>query len=112
MTSLPSDVLDGLVASGRESGGAVAVVRDRVLHLEHAAGTRDGTEAWALDTLVMTFSVAKPLAAWAFLDAVAEGHLDLDQTVASVWSRFGQAGKEGTTLRHLLAHQAGLPVFP
>ena len=112
MTSLPSNVLDGLVASGRESGGAVAVVRDGVLHLEHAAGTRDGTEAWALDTLVMTFSVAKPLAAWAFLDAVAEGHLDLDQTVASVWPAFGQAGKEGTTLRHLLAHQAGLPVFP
>ena len=52
MTSLPSDVLDGLLASGQESGGAVAVIRDRVLHLEHAAGTRDGTEAWALDTLV------------------------------------------------------------
>ena len=112
MTSLPSDVLDELVASGRESGGAVAVVRDGVLQVEHAAGTRDGTEAWALDTLVMTFSVAKPLAAWAFLDAVAEGYLDLDQTVASVWPAFGQAGKEGTTLRHLLAHQAGLPVFP
>jgi len=112
MTSLPSDVLDGLVASGRESGGAVAVVRDGVIHVEHAAGTCRGAEAWALDTLVMTFSVAKPLAAWAFLDAVAEGHLDLDQTVASVWPAFGQAGKEGTTLRHLLAHQAGLPAFP
>ena len=65
MTSLPSDVLDGLVASGRESGGAVAVVRDGVIHVEHAAGTCRGAEAWALDTLVMTFSVAKPLAAWA-----------------------------------------------
>ena len=67
MTSLPSDVLDGLVASDRESGGAVAVVRDRLVHLEHAAGTRDGTEAWALDTLVMTFSVAEPSAASAVL---------------------------------------------
>lgn len=89
----------------------MAVVRDGVLDVEHAAGTRDGTEGWALDTLVMTFSVGKTLAAWAFLDAVAEGHLDLDQTVVSVWPAFGQAGKEGTTLRHLLAHQAGLPMF-
>ncbi|HEX8508390.1 MAG TPA: hypothetical protein VF635_02675 [Propionibacteriaceae bacterium] len=62
MTSLPSDVPDGLVASGRESGGAVAVVRDRVLHLEHAAGTRDGAKHVALDTLGISW-VAKPFAA-------------------------------------------------
>jgi CubicO group peptidase (beta-lactamase class C family) len=60
----------------------------------------------------MTFSVAKPFAALAFLDAVAEGHLGLDQQVTSVWPAYGQAGKEATTMRHLLAHQAGLPAFP
>ena len=60
----------------------------------------------------MTFSVAKPFAALAFLDAVAEGLLDLDQAVASVWPDFGQSGKQSTTMRHLLSHQAGLPAFP
>ncbi|QBX56108.1 class A beta-lactamase-related serine hydrolase [Nocardioides seonyuensis] len=108
----PARVLDDLVASGRESGAAVAVVRGGVLEVDHAAGTRDGVEPMTSDTLVMTFSVAKPFAALAFLDAVAEGHLALDQAVASVWPEFAVAGKQGTTMRQLLSHQAGLPTFP
>ena len=108
----PSDVLDGLVAAGREPGGAVAVVRGGTVEVEHCAGTRDGAAPWTSDTLVMTFSVAKPFAALTFLDAVAEGLLELDQRVTSLWPEFGQAGKESTTMRHLLAHQAGLPAFP
>jgi CubicO group peptidase (beta-lactamase class C family) len=60
----------------------------------------------------MTFSVAKPFAALAFLDAVREGAVGLDQPVASVWPAFGGSGKESTTMRHLLSHQAGLPAFP
>ena len=105
-------MLDALVASGRESGAAVAVVRDGEVETDHTAGTRDGLEPWTSDTLVMTFSVAKPFAALAFLDAVAEGHLHLDQEVASVWPEFAVAGKQATTMRHLLSHQAGLPTFP
>jgi CubicO group peptidase (beta-lactamase class C family) len=112
VSSTPADVLDGLVATGREPGGAVAVVRDGVVEVDHGAGTRDGVSPWTTDTLVMTFSVAKPFAALAFLDAVAEGRLGLDQPVTSVWPEFGQAGKAATTVRHLLAHQAGLPAFP
>ena len=97
-------VLDRLVAEGREPGGAVAVVRDGVVEVDHAAGTRDGVAPWTSDTLVMTFSVAKPFAALAVLDAVAEGHLGLDQPVASVWPEFGCAGKE--------AHHRAAPALP
>jgi CubicO group peptidase (beta-lactamase class C family) len=88
------------------------VVRGGTVEVEHCAGTRDGAAPWTSDTLVMTFSVAKPFAALTFLDAVAEGLLELDQRVTSLWPEFGQAGKESTTMRHLLAHQAGLPAFP
>ena len=105
-------VLDELVASGRELGAAVAGVRDGVVEVDHSAGTRDGVEPWAADTLVMTYSVAKPFAALAFLDAVADGAVGLDQTVSSVWPAYAASGKEATTMRHLLAHQAGLPAFP
>ena len=112
MSSHPSDVLDGLVAVGREPGAAVVVVRGGVVEIEHSAGTRHGDSPWTSDTLVMTFSVAKPFAALTFLDAVAEGHLDLEQPVTSVWPAFGQSGKGSTTMRHLLSHQAGLPAFP
>lgn len=105
----PEQVLDRLVADG-DPGGAVAVVRAGVVEVDHAAGTArgDGTP-YASDTLVMTWSVAKPFAALAALSAVAEGHLALDTRVADLWPAHG---KDATTLRHLLAHQAGLPVFP
>ncbi|MGA8208926.1 MAG: serine hydrolase domain-containing protein [Nocardioidaceae bacterium] len=112
MTIDPSLVLDRLVESGQEVGGAVAVVRDGVAEVDHSAGTRGGSSPWTSDTLVMTFSVAKPFAALTFLDAVREGALGLDQRVASVWPEFGRSGKEATTMRHLLSHQAGLPAFP
>jgi CubicO group peptidase (beta-lactamase class C family) len=112
VTGRPSEVLDGLVASGREPGAAVAVVRDGVVEVDHCGGTRDGSSPWTSDTLVMTFSVAKPVAALAFLDAVGEGAIGLDQPVGSVWPEYGRSGKEVTTMRHLLSHQAGLPAFP
>lgn len=112
MDDRPSEVLDRLVESGQEPGAAVAVVRDGVVEVDHSAGTSDGASPWASDTLVMTFSVAKPFAALAFLDAVGEGAVGLDQPVASVWPAFGRSGKGGTTMRHLLSHQAGLPAFP
>ena len=112
MTSRPARVLADLVASGQESGGAVAVVRDGVLEVDARAGRSDSVSPWQHDTLAMTFSVAKPFAALAFRDAVAEGHIGLDQPVVSVWPEYGRAGKERTTMRHLLAHQAGVPVFP
>ena len=44
-------------------------------------------------------SVTKPLVALAVLDAVQEGLVDLDEP----------AGPPGATVRHLLAHAAGLP---
>lgn len=107
----PATVLDTLVASGRDPGCAVAVVRDGVVEVDHAAGTVDGRRGWASDTLVMTYSVAKPFAALVVLDVVSEGAIGLDDPVTSVWPEYGVAGKAGTTVRHLLAHQAGLPVF-
>jgi len=112
VTTGPADALDRLVASGAEAGAAVAVVRDGVVEVDHVGGTRDGAVPWTSDTLVMTFSVAKPFAALACLDVVAAGALGLDTTVASVWPAYAAHGKQDTTVRHLLAHQAGLPAFP
>ena len=119
MAAAPSDLagplaalLDSLAAEGREPGGAVCVVRDGMIAAEAAVGTRDGHEPWGPDTLVMTYSVAKPFAALPVLEAVAEGRLGLDQPLVEVWPAYAAAGKAGTTVRHVLSHQAGLPRFP
>jgi CubicO group peptidase (beta-lactamase class C family) len=60
----------------------------------------------------MSSSVAKPLATLTLLVVMAEHELDLDDRVTAVWPEYGAAGKETTTLRHLLRHAAGLYCFP
>ena len=95
-----------------DPGGAVCAMRDGVVVEEVLVGTRDGETPWTVDTLVMTYSVAKPFAALTVLTAVADGALGLDQRVSDVWPDYSVHGKETTTVRHVLSHQAGLPWFP
>ena len=101
-------LLDGL----GDPGAAACVVRDGEITDEAVTGTLDGARPWATDTLVMTYSCAKPFAALTVLTAVADGALDLDRPVADLWPAYAADGKQATTVRHVLAHQAGLPAFP
>src|SRR5688572_29912414 len=66
---------------------------------------------WSEDTLVNIFSAGKGLVALCILQLVAEGKLQLDEPVASVWPEFAQANKSTITLRQLLCHRAGLSAF-
>jgi len=52
-------------------------------------------------TVLPVASLTKPIVAWAVLVAVAEGLLALDEPS-------GPTGPDGATVRHLLAHAAGL----
>ena len=105
-------LLDERAADGREPGAAVCVIRDGEVVVDHVAGTRNGVEPWAPDTLVMAYSVAKPFAALVVLDVVASGALELDQPVTDVWPAYAAHGKGTTTVRQVLHHSAGLPRFP
>lgn len=105
-------VLAHLHAEAREPGAAACVVRADGTVVEAMAGDLGDGSPWTPDTLVMTYSCAKPLAALTVLEAVAAGSLGLDQRVAELWPEYGAHGKEATTVRHVLSHQAGLPVFP
>jgi len=105
-------MLDAAAATGREPGGAVCVIRDGEVVVDHVVGTRDGSVPWTPDTLVMTYSVAKPFGALTVLDVVAAGGLGLDQPVTDVWPEYGAHGKDATTMRQVLHHSAGLPRFP
>lgn len=78
------------------------------------AGSSDPEQGdpWREDTLVHTYSTSKPFAALAALSAVGQGALGLDEPVAKYWHEYGRAGKEDSTLRQILTHRAGQPVFP
>lgn len=105
-------LLDGFEVDGSEPGGSFCLMRAGEVAVEHHVGTRDGTTPWDVDTLVLTYSVAKPFAALAVLAVVADGGLDLDEPVGEAWPEYAAHGKAGTTVRHVLSHQAGLPCFP
>ncbi|MET9804381.1 serine hydrolase domain-containing protein [Streptomyces sp. NPDC006368] len=95
-----------------ERGAAVAVYRDGRKVVDLWAGTRDvdGTAPWAVDTAQIVRSATKGVAAAVPLLLHQRGQLDLDAPVGTYWPEFKAAGKERALVRHLLAHQAGVPV--
>ncbi|MFJ8646105.1 serine hydrolase domain-containing protein [Streptomyces sp. NPDC093546] len=94
-----------------ERGAAVAVYRDGRKVVDLWAGTKDvdGTAPWAVDTAQIVRSATKGVAAAVPLLLHQRGQLDLDAPVGTYWPEFKAAGKERALVRHLLAHQAGVP---
>jgi CubicO group peptidase (beta-lactamase class C family) len=105
------DVFAELLHTGAETGAALAVTHEGRPVLEVFGGWRDDAHQrpWSADTLVNTFSVGKPVAALCVLLLVDRGLVGLDDAVAGHWPEF-TAGD--VTVRHVLAHTAGLPSFP
>ena len=96
-----------------EIGAAVCVFVDGRPVVDLWGGLADAhTERpWTGDTPVLVYSATKgPTSACALL-LWEQGLLDLDAPVAETWPEFAAAGKGAVTTRHLLTHQAGLPVF-
>jgi CubicO group peptidase (beta-lactamase class C family) len=60
------------------------------------------------DSATVIFSCTKGVMAVCAYLLVQEGRLDLDLPIAHYWPEFAQAGKEHITVRHALAHRAGL----
>ena len=58
------------------------------------------------------FSATKPIAAVAALMLVEREAIGLDQPIAAAWPQFAAGGKGACTLRHVLTHRGGFPVFP
>lgn len=108
------DAFVELLRSGEEAGAALAVVHDRRLVVDLRGGWSGPERAgpWQPDTLVSPFSVSKPAAALGLLLLIDRGLVGLNDRVTRYWPEFGAAGKDQATIRHLLAHQAGVPAFP
>jgi len=86
-----------------ETGAAFAALVDGRMVLDLWGG--GGSDR---DSLVNVYSVTKPTAAFRVLVLVERGALSLEDPVARHWPEFAQAGKDRTTVRQLLSHQAGL----
>jgi CubicO group peptidase (beta-lactamase class C family) len=95
-----------VLAEAAGTGAAVAVWHDGTWVADLWGGRADaaGTTAWDRDSIVMPYSVTKPFAAVCALLLVERGQLDLDARVSRYWPGFAAPA----TVRHVLAHQAGL----
>lgn len=74
------------------------------------ADPRDGRR-WEADTVAILFSITKGVSSICAQLLVERGLLDLDALVTEYWPEYGTAGKERTTVRHVLSHRTGLPVI-
>jgi CubicO group peptidase (beta-lactamase class C family) len=105
------DVFEKNFADGKEVGAAFAAYADGQLVVDLWGGVADETigAPWTRDTVIVVFSTTKGATAVCANRLVDEGRLDPDAPVVEYWPEFGQAGKEGIPVHHLLTHRAGLP---
>lgn len=102
---------DHFGADPGDLGAAVCVIADGRVVVNMWGGWKDcsRTDPWSKDTLVNAYSLGKAVTSITILSLVNRGLLDLDWRLSKVWPEYTGGGKETTTLRQALAHQAGLP---
>ena len=101
--------VDNFTRRGELGGACSAYLRgEKVVDLWGGIRNRETGEPWERDTMVLIYSATKGLAAMTLAIAHSRGWLDYEERVATYWPEFAQHGKEGITVRQLLAHQAGL----
>ncbi len=91
-----------------ETGAACAVFRGGRRVADLWGGEAAPGRPWERDTMAGVYSTGKPLCALGLLVLVGRGAVELDAPVARYWPGYAAAGKAGTTVRHVLAHRAGL----
>ena len=103
-------VAASLVGRGEAVGLQVAVRQRGKVLADVAAGTLGTADPRPVrrSSLFNVFSVSKALLAMGVHLLLEDGSLRLDDPVALHWPAFGAGGKGGVTVRHVLAHQAGL----
>lgn len=95
-------------------GGAIVLHRSLGRISGRAAGIEgdDPDDVLELDTPVGLFSASKAVTAMLIHKLDEEGVLRLDDRVVDYIPEFARYGKDKISLRHVLAHRAGLPKLP
>jgi CubicO group peptidase (beta-lactamase class C family) len=106
--------MDGMVASGRETGLQVTVIRGGRTVVDAVSGVADPHTGAAVSegTLFYAASTAKGVASSVAHILAQRGEVDYDMRAVDVWPEFGSHGKDKVTLRHVLLHTAGVPALP
>ncbi len=96
-------------------GAGVALIREGEVTWSYIFGYADREESKPAtsDTLFRAESISKPVTAWAVMNLVEEGQINLDEPVENHLTRWQfpdtEFSTEKVTVRKLLIHNAGLP---
>lgn len=103
------DAFEANFSQGLEVGASAAVTLEGESVVDIWAGDSDpnGTP-WERDTIVNVYSTTKTMAGLCMLMLADRGQLDFSAPVAQYWPEFGQNGKEGVLVSHVMSHSAGL----
>jgi len=96
-----------------EIGASVCIRHEGDVKLDLWGGIADPAtgSSWNEDTVSIIFSCTKGIMALTAHMLISQGKLDPDQPVAEIWPEFATNGKENTTVRMMLDHTVGVPVF-
>ncbi|MFI7134280.1 serine hydrolase domain-containing protein [Nonomuraea sp. NPDC050153] len=106
-----AEEFEGNLARRGEVGASVCVIVDGEVVVDLWGGEAAPGVPWQSGTIGHVWSCTKGATALCAHILAARGELDLDAPVTRYWPEYGANGKGGTLVRHLLAHQAGLPVL-
>jgi CubicO group peptidase (beta-lactamase class C family) len=107
-----------LFRSRGRGGGSFAVrYQDRfVVDIWGGFADPESGRPWARDSLGLSFSTSKGVAATVIHRLADRGLLSYDEPVAAFWPQFAAGGKSQITVAQLMSHQAGLdrlaPIAP
>ncbi|QIS10175.1 serine hydrolase domain-containing protein [Nocardia arthritidis] len=91
-----------------KGGGALAIYLHGEPVLDIWAGWADPRRRWRADTMALSYSTGKGVAATVAHCLIERGVLELDAPVAAYWPEFAANGKGDITIRQILDHRAGL----
>ena len=105
-----AELFQAHVDAGEELGARFTLVQDGEVVFDRWGGWADRarTRPFAASTLTPIFSTTKALAAVLIARLVDQGRLTYEQSVASVWPAFAEAGKGEITVGQVMSHQDGL----
>lgn len=114
-----AELLARQIATGAHHGAAVSAFFEGEPVVDIWGGKRgpvigqdfpDGPDRpWESDTIAISYSTTKGVAATALHIAMERNGVDYDQRVAEIWPAFAAKGKDVVTVRHILCHEAGIP---
>lgn len=109
-------ILSSQLASGAHHGAAISVFHRGEAVVDIWGGRRrpvppagEAETEWQQDTMALSFSTTKGVAATALHMAMERTGTGYDTAVASLWPEFAEKGKGSVTIRHVLCHEAGIP---